>query len=308
LLALERGEIDILERVFPGDIPSLTGHSDLAVRAVTMPTTHLLVLRDRHPYLANRTFRRALIYGINRELILSQGLLRGQKLPGFRVVSAPFPAPAASGNTQSYAYDQEIAPHPYDPRLALTLRLVAQREIKSAYEKLEQQPPEYVPLLLGHPADETSRIACRAIVKQLDLIGVKCKLAEFVPGQFDDKGACDLIYLQAATWEPLVDAGRLLGPDGVSPASSAFIQLTLRQIEGATNWQVARERFRQLHRLLHEDVSVIPLYQTHDHYAYRKSLQGLAVPRVTLYENIDQWQVVPQLASVAARAEGRAGP
>jgi tetratricopeptide (TPR) repeat protein len=307
LLALSRGEIDLLERVFPGDIRELQSDPDLAVAAMTMPTSHLLVIRDRHPYLANRTFRRALLYGINRDLILQQGILKGNRLPGFQVTSAPFPAPSATGDSQSYAYDQQIAPRPYDPRLALTLRLVAERQLKSAYEKLEQQPPAYTPMLLGHPADETSRIACRAIVRQWEQIGVKCKLAEFPPGQFDDKGTCDLVYLQAATWEPLVDAGRLLGPEGAAPAQSAFIQLTLRQIERATNWQEARERFRQLHRLLHEDVTVLPLYQTHDYYAYRKSLQGLDSPRVTLYENIDQWQVTPRVAAIAA-GDGRAAP
>jgi ABC-type transport system substrate-binding protein len=159
--------------------------------------------------------------------------------------------------------------------------------------------------LIGHPADETSRIACRAMVKQWELIGVKAKLTEFPPGQFDDKGECDLVYAQAATWEPLVDAGRLLGPEGVSPVANPFVQLTLRQIERATNWQEARDRFRHLHRLLHEDVSIIPLYQTFDHYAYRKSLQGLESPRVTLYQNIAQWQVNVKLASAPA---GRSAP
>jgi ABC-type transport system substrate-binding protein len=304
LLGLARGEIDILERVFPGDLPALRSDQEIAVAALTMPTTHVLVIRERHPYLANRTFRRALVYGLNRELILNQGLLRGQSLPGFQVVSAPFPAPTGSGDSQAYAYDQQIQPRPFDPRLALTLRLVAERELKTAFEKLQQQPPALTPLVLGHPADESSRIACRAIVKQWEQIGVKCTLTEFPPGQFDEPGNCDLIYLQTAAWEPVVDAGRLLGPEGIAPAKSAFIQLTLRQIERATNWQQARDRFRQLHRLLHEDVSVIPLYQTFDYYAYRKSLQGLETPRATLYANIDRWQVAPPLAAAAATPSG----
>jgi hypothetical protein len=304
ILALKRGEIGVLDRVYPGDIPALKNDPELALGTLTMPTSHVLLVREKHPFLANRTFRRALVYGLNRELLLNQGLLKGQKLPGFRVISAPFPAPTDSNESQAYAYDQQIAPRPYDPRLALTLRLVAAREVKTAYEKLLQKPPELTPILIGHPADETSRIACRAIVKQWDLIGVKAKLAEFPPGQFDDQGACDLIYVQAAAWEPLVDANRLLGPEGAAPIANSFIQLTLRQIEQATNWQQARERFRHLHRLLHEDVSLIPLYQTLDHYAYRRSLQGLASPRVTLYQNIAQWQVDANLASATSRTEG----
>jgi ABC-type oligopeptide transport system substrate-binding subunit len=104
----------------------------------------------------------------------------------------------------------------------------------------------------------------------------------------------------------VVDAARLLGPEGLSPAKSAFVQLTLRQIERAANWQEARERFRQLHRLLHEDVTVLPLFQTHDYYAYRKSWSGLDSPRATLYENIAQWRSAAA-GSLAANDSGAGG-
>jgi len=304
ILALKRGEIDVLERVFPGDLPAVKADAELAVAAVSMPTSHMLLLRDRHPYLANRTFRRGLVYGIDRQQILSQGLLRGQELPGFGVISAPFPAPFGSGDSQAYAYDKLIEPRPYDPRLALTLRLLSQNEVKSFFEKQQQQAPPLAPILLGHPADEVSRIACRAIARQWEAIGVKSKLREFPPGVVLDADECDAVYVQAAVFEPIVDAGRLLGPDGLSPAKSAFVQLTLRQIERAANWQEARERFRQLHRLLHEDVTVIPLFQTFDYYAYRKSWTGLAAPRAGLYENIADWRFAAGSPASNATAGG----
>jgi ABC-type transport system substrate-binding protein len=291
ILALKRGEIDVLERVFPGDLSAVQSEAEIGLAPLEMPTSHVLIVRDKHPYLANRTFRRALVYGLDREQILRQGILRGQDLPGYGVVSAPFPAPLGRGDSQAYAYDTQVEPRPYDPRLGLTLRILSQTEVKSFFEKQQQQAPALAPITIGHPADELSRIACRAIVKQWDAIGVKCKLTEFPPGVFTDEGQCDLIYVQAAVWEPIVDASRLLGPEGLAPAKSAFVQLTLRQIERSPNWQEARQRFRQLHRLLHEDVTLIPLYQTHDYYAYRKSWSGLASPRVSLYENIAQWRV-----------------
>src|SRR5688500_17264636 len=62
---------------------------------------HVLLVRDKHPYLANRTFRRALVYGLDRAQILSQGILRGQQLPGFGVISAPFPAPLGGVASQA---------------------------------------------------------------------------------------------------------------------------------------------------------------------------------------------------------------
>ena len=296
LVALQRGEVDLLDRVFPGDLPALQANPDLAVAPLAVPTTHIVVFADRHPFLANRQFRRALAYASNRELILNQGLLKGKTLPGFRVISAPFPAPTG-GESAAYAYDQQIAPRPYDPRLAVALRAISQNEVKATFEKRMEKPPALSPITLGHPADELSRIACRALVKHWKLIGVECKLVEFAPGVFvDEQQTCDAVYYQAAVSEPLVDAARLLGPEGIAPSSSGFIQLALRQIERATNWQDARERFRQLHRLLHEEVTILPLYQTFDYYAYRKSLQGPAAERVSLYQNVEAWQIAPRLA------------
>jgi ABC-type transport system substrate-binding protein len=308
ILALQRGEIDVLDNVFPGDLPQLASEPQIAVAPRAMPTTHIIVFREGNPFLASRTFRRALLYGLNRPLILEQGILKGNSLPGYRVISAPFPAPTTGSESQAYAYDQLIQPLPYDPRLALTLRVLAQAELKSSHEKLQKPVPTLSELVLGHPADEVSRIACRAIKKQWEQIGVQCKLAELPAGTFDDQGVCDLIYVQAATWEPIVDAGRLLGPEGLAPVQSAFIQLTLRQIERTTNWQDARGRFRQLHRLLHEDVSVLPLWQTFDYYAYRRSLQGLESPRSTLYENVEAWRTATDLAQAGASRTREATP
>jgi ABC-type transport system substrate-binding protein len=238
-----------------------------------------------------------LLYGCNREVILHQGLLRGKPLAGARVVSGPFPASAASLNLSAYGYDEQVEPRPYDPRLGFTLRVLSQGEIKGAYEKLKKPVPALTPLLLGHPADETSRIVCRALVKQWKPIGVECKLVEFEPGVFDDTtGKCDLVYLQLAAWEPIVDAARLFGPEGPARSDSPFIQLTLRQLDRAQNWQEARGHLQQLHRLVHEDVALLPLFQTVDHYAYRRTLQSLSAARVTLYQDIDQWQLSTQVA------------
>ena len=297
LLALKRGEVDVIDQVFPADIEALRSDANLAVAAYAAPTTHVIIFKEGHPYLANRTFRRALVYGSHRQQVVEEGLLKGKSLAGFQVVSAPFPAPTPGIDSPAYGYDQQIAARPYDPRLAIALRILSQTEVKATFEKQQQKAPALSPITLGHPADETSRIACRALQKQWKTIGVECKLVEFAPGVFDDRDSkCDAIYCQIATWEPVVDAARLLGPEGVSPAKNAFIQLALRQIERAANWQEARERFRELHRLLHEDVTVLPLWQTFDHYAYRKSLTGLAGGRVTLYQDVEQWQVTPQLA------------
>jgi ABC-type transport system substrate-binding protein len=259
-----------------------------------------LAVRSDEPYLQSATFRRALLYAANRELLLSQGLLRGATLPGCRVVSSPFPAPSQGQELPTYAYDERIEPRAYDPPLAKALVLLSENELRSAYQKQEKPAPKRRPLLLGHPADEVSRIACRGLARDWKRIGVEAKLVEFPAGVFDDpKHECDLVYLQLAAWEPLIDAARLFGPAGLVPATSPAIQLLLREIEAAPNWPEARRRLTALHRLVHEDVTVLPLWQTLDHYAFRRGSLPANARRLTLYQDIDEWRP----STSVARAE-----
>jgi hypothetical protein len=196
-----------------------------------------------------------------------------------------------------YGYDAQIQPRPYDARLGMALVLLAQGELKAAFEKQQRQAPTLTPIVLGHPADESSRIACRGLVKDWKLIGVECKLSEFLPGVFDDtENKCDLVYLQLAAWEPVVDAGRLFGPGGLTPTTNEHILLALREIEQARNWRQVRERLVVLHRWLHEDATILPLWQTIDHFAYRRTLQGINANRLTLYQDFEQWRRTTALA------------
>lgn len=290
ILALHRGEVDVLDQVFPADIPALAS-DEIAVARYSVPTTHLLTINRKHPYLQNAEFRRALVYGCNREAILRKGLMKDANLPGFRTVSGPFPAPVDASDALCYGYDNSIEARAYDPRLAMILKSMATRMLKIQAEKLKQTPPELTPLVLGHPNDEISRLACRALGRQWNNVGIKSKLVEFPPGVFaDQKGECDLVYVQAATWEPAVDAARLFAPWGLNPANNTYINLELRNIESAKDWSEARNALLKLHRLVHDDVTLIPLYQTFDYYAYRKSVKGLVDGQATLYQNIESWR------------------
>jgi tetratricopeptide (TPR) repeat protein len=295
LLALQRGEVDVLDQVFPADIPTLAS-DEIAIGRYSVPTTHFLTINHKHPYLQNSEFRRALVYGSNREGILNLGLMKNAKLPGFRAVSGPFPAPVDASDAFCYGYDESIEVKKYDPKLAMILTSMATRQLKSQSEKLKQKPPLLTPLVLGYPNDEVSRLACKALGRQWDAIKIKTRLVEFPPGIFtDEKGECDLVYVQAATWEPAVDAARLFASWGLNPANNTYINLELRNIENAKDWREARSSLLKLHRLVDENVTLIPLYQTFDYYAYRKTTKGLADGQATLYQNIEKWQAAPRL-------------
>src|SRR5690606_35713331 len=145
-------------------------------------------------------------------------------------------------------------------------------------------------LTLGHPASEVARTACQSIALQLAAIGLPCKLVELPPGETrDTQNVCDFVYAEVTIGEPLVDARRLLHKDGVARLSDPYVSLALRRLDEATNWDEARERLRDVHRQVHADVSIIPLWQLVEHYACRPQLAGPEQPPVTLYDDLSVW-------------------
>jgi ABC-type transport system substrate-binding protein len=258
-----------------------------------LPTVHLLVPNTTNPYLNNLTFRQALAYGIDRPLILEQLLLGGSELAGCRILSGPFPGATAQTDAVAYAYDEQIESRPYERRQAATYVILAERQIEAAAKRANQQPPKRSAFVLAHPTGEVPRIACESIAQQLASCGIEIQLRQFPPGVTDDpQRQYDLLYVEAAVWEPLVDARRLLGPDGASGSTGAHINLALRQLDAATTWTEARQRLYDLHRTVFDDVTVIPLWQIMNYFARNKSLRGVGQRPLTLYQNVEAWQLV----------------
>ncbi len=79
--------MDVLDQLFPADAVRLRKSKRIKVVNYPLPTVHMLVPCSDHPYIAERTFRRALLYGINRQDILTGELLGG---PGIGRLSSPF--------------------------------------------------------------------------------------------------------------------------------------------------------------------------------------------------------------------------
>jgi len=298
LAALRQGEIDVVDRVFPADAARLRDdlplNSDIVVGQYALPTIHMLLVNVDNPFLANRDFRRALVFGINREQILNQELLGNREIPGCRIISGPFAAGLGTRDPLAYAYDTEIEPRGYYPRLAKLLQVVAEGHVHEMAEKRGDPAPELKPLVLGHPSYEAARVACQAIAAQLKLIGIEIELLEFPPGVTRDaEGKVDLTYAEVAIWEPLVDARRLLGDDGLAAIDSAYIRRALRRLDEAQDWGEVRLRLLDLHRTAHDEVAVVPLWQMADSFVYRKTLRNLVSDSapVWIYQNVDNWRV-----------------
>ncbi len=106
-----------------------------------------------------------------------------------------------------------------------------------------------------------------------------------------EEGTADLVYVAAAVWEPITDARRVLGPEGLAKSKDQLIGLGLRQLETANNWRDVRDRLHELHAIASHELPVIPLWQLIDSFAYREQLNGIGTNIVSLYQNVERWQL-----------------
>jgi hypothetical protein len=291
---LLQGRVDVLDQLFPADAVRLSKSKRIKVANYPLPTVHLLVPCSDHPFVAERTFRRALLYGINRQDILSGELLEGLESEGCRVLSGPFPAGITLNDPLGYAYDQSILPRPYEPPLAKLLIAMNANQMKSQAERQKETMPEMTPIRLAFPPDNLSRVACEAIRSQWQLLGLEVNLVELPIGRTfpePDEDLADIVYVSAAVWEPVLDARRILGPEGLAASEDQLVGLGLRRLEEAKNWREVRDRLLDLHAIAHHELPVLPLWQMVDSYAYRRELVGVGSEIVSLYQNAGNWRL-----------------
>ncbi len=284
--ALRRGEIQVLDRLDPWQVNALRADESLSVQAYALPRLHWLVPNGRKPLPSNRTFRRALAYAIDRPAILAQ-IVRGDTLSGCVLLNGPMPVGTAGQDPLSYASDADVKPWPCDSRLALVLAEGGRREVTAGGK---DRVPSETGLVLAFPADAVARLACTAIRQQLAAADILVDLKELpsIPGRIP--ADVDLLYVELAMWEPLVDAPRVLGENGLASGYSAQMGEALGQLQRAADWSEVCSRLRRIDRLAHDEVAVVPLWQLPDYFAFRKDFDGIKKGTLTLYQNVEQWK------------------
>ena len=210
--------------------------------------------------------------------------------------AGPFPAGLELNDPLGYAYDQTILPRRYEPPLAKLLLAMNANQMKSMAERKKEKVPKLEPLRLAFPPDNLSRVACEAISSQWQLLGLEVELVELPIGRTfprDEEDIADIVYVSAAVWEPVIDARRVLGPEGLAGSTDQLVGLGLRRLEEAKNWREVRDRLLDLHGIAHHELPVLPLWQMVDSYAYRRDLVGVGTDIVSLYQNAGKWRLGP---------------
>lgn len=302
--ALQFGEVDVLDRVPPWQLARLQQIPDIQLGTYKIPTVHVLIPNLKRPLLAKREFRRALCFGIDRKWIVDKILLGGNARQGFQAISGPFPAGASLNDPIRYGYNDQIQPRSFEPRLAAILATVAWTNVQKAGAKdkdNDKAASTNIPeLVLAYPNDPIARVACQTIQAQLVRADIPIKLREFTAEELaNGKLEYDLRYAEITVGEPVTDAETLLGPNGLAGnLQSPFLDATLRDLNAATNWKDVRIRLAKLHEIANHELPLIPLWQTVNYFAYRRSVQGIEESPIALYQNIGDWKLAPN-ANVA---------
>ncbi|MBL8888630.1 MAG: hypothetical protein JNL67_01540 [Planctomycetaceae bacterium] len=132
------GSIDVLDRVFPGELLRLQKTEGIEVRRYQIPSVHWLIPNPRNDWTKNQAFRRGLLYAIDREKLVRQVLTNDQELDGYQVISGPFPVGMDESDPLMYANNFKIRPVPYSQDLAAVFVQMAASQIQALNRRIEE--------------------------------------------------------------------------------------------------------------------------------------------------------------------------
>lgn len=284
---LVKGNIDVVDRIPVADLSRLKSVPEIIVRPYVLPTVHMLVPKIRGELQDDRNFRSGLSHAINREMLVRDVFSGGQEIDGCEVISGPFPIGTAENDQIAYGYDLSVRPIPFNTKLSMVLIELALRPNKRRPEKLSAPN-----MVIAHSDSTSAREGAAAIARMWTDIGVPTSTRQLRPGvsvPLDEEW--DFLYLEVTVEEPLADAARIIGPTGIAKDVSAPVEQTMRNLSYAESWRSACASLRRLHRQVSVDLSIIPLWQLREHYAYRNTVRGIGRDLIHLYQNVDRWQI-----------------
>ena len=286
---LLKGNIDVVDRVSTADMNRIKSNQSLVVRSYVLPTVHFLLPKIRSEELkGNLHFRSGLSHTINREQIVKDVLCGGFPISGSEPISGPFPIGTDANDQIAYGVDLRVKPIPFNEKLGMVFMELA----------LAPQPPkrpEPIPrpnLVIAHPNSSQARAGAAAIARAWEQAGIPSSLRPLKDGvSVPEDSEWDFLYMEMTLDEPLSDAGRMIGYNGFAKNVSAPIEQTLRLLNYAKSWQTACSALRRLHRQIRVDLSLIPLWQVTENYAYRNTIRNVGRDLTHLYENVDRWKI-----------------
>ncbi|MEX0728906.1 MAG: ABC transporter substrate-binding protein [Planctomycetaceae bacterium] len=283
--ALFRGEVSMIARLDKSDVAFLQNDDRFTVGKYGLPVTHLIQFHPRSEPMQNVQVRRALAYGVNREKILQETILKNAEPTWGRLISAPF-------SSQHDAYSKLISERPYDLTMSLSLLFSAKRQF-----------PDGMPVLkMACEPDAALRAAAERIAREWSRMGIQVELlpmeVDLTAAPPDGSPPWDIAYRTAVVEDPIMDLWPLICQQPhASVASLAFLPDWLRQelveLENAADFKTAIRWMHRLHEHLQNEAVVIPLWETDEFFLYRKNIRGIPTQPIWGYQNAEFWSLTP---------------
>jgi peptide/nickel transport system substrate-binding protein len=265
---LESNKSHMMTRLDPLEtirFSKLTGQFE--VRSYLSNSVVFLALNHRRQPLEDQRVRRAMLLAIDRQAILTQYFQAGPGGLAHRVVTGPFP-------THSPAYDPKVPILAKDEALA--------KQLVEEARKANRLPNRT--LTLKYPmGDSAIEKAASQIKKDLQRIGLDVKTESKIESDLRheviDEQDFDLVYWRYDHRNVLYNIAPLFDPDQEQPGGTNFmgyhnpelIKLFsyLRQEQRPFElWEIQRE----IHRFIHREVALVPLWQLDNYIAYTSKL------------------------------------
>lgn len=282
------GNIDVVDRVPISDIERCKAAKNVKVRSYILPTVHMLIPKIRGELANDSNFRNGLSHAIDRDMLIRDVICGGQQIDGCEAISGPFPIGTEENDQISYGYDMRVRPMAFNSMLG---GVMVQLSLRAQPPKR----PEPIPaptLVIAHPDSSSASNAAAAIARMWSDIGVKTVTRELKNGEsIPTDEEWDFLYVEVTIEEPMADAAKIIGPTGLAKSVSAPVEQTLRILSYAESWQSACSALRRLHRQVSVDLSVIPLWQVKEHYAFRTTVREIGRDLIHLYQHVDRWKI-----------------
>lgn len=321
--AFTKGELDILPHLRPWEIDIFKYSGSFAVQKYRLPLTHVLTFNPKSETVTNPQLRRALSFGVDREGLLKRVILRDPEMQHGRPAKAPW-------NSGSYANSPLVEQPNSDLYLSFLLKLAAQEKLRvpgrlefvaNAKKQAEDAGKDWdeelyrrengaaISQSVAHITlprlrfvvedDPVAMLAAEKMVERWKALKFDIELLPGgKPGQPLADDAWDVMYRVVRMEEPLLDLWPLMLTDENLDVSRLetypdWMRQELINLDYATSFPDARTKLFQIHRHMSAQAFIVPLWELDDYIAFQRSVSGFESRPLSVYQNVEKWQVIP---------------
>lgn len=295
--AYQQGEVLGISQLSEDVLPAALAEPTLSVHTSRLPQMGLVFLNLNNPsisFFQNENVRRALMLGVNRNIIVSH-ILKGQAIVA--------DGPILPG---SWAYYEDIEKIAYDPDAAIKL-LNEEGFIFSAGSDVRSKDGQPLTFTLVHPNDETHTLIAQAIQSDWALIGVRIELQsaaydslvnDYLTPRNYEAALADINTSRTPDPDPYLfwHQSEATGGQNYSQWDNRTASEFLETARVLADFSERARLYRNFQVVFTEDMPSLPLY--YPVYSYGVDVQVQGVQVAPLYDTsdrlalIDEWYLV----------------